>query len=240
MSGDDALLLGYGLASCSVVRNQQRKLRGSSLRIDSRYGVGSAAIGATAAIISVIAVLARFDPSASEYFMHADNLRTTLRVADDRLAQWSTRNTNYTDAEALGAERRALRRAHNSISAAMSRAESDVGSAIDQLNVQLASASIAAFPPLRVARDNQEEMEILAAGGAFLPQRVHRTHNNATVACPPSQFVVPLSGLPGVPTRTPTGCASETESTSWLTSISSTQSDTSSEFEIVEPTVEMV
>lgn len=232
MHGDDAHLLGYGLASCSVIRNERRKLRGSSLRIDARYGNGAAAIGACAAIIVTHAVLAHFEPSAPEYYMAADNLRTTLRTADERLSQWSTRHSaSCVDSQALNAERRALRRAHIAIDAAMSRADSDVGTAIEQLQAQLATATMAAYPPRRVASDNEAEMYTLARGGAFLPQR---SCTHSAQAHRPATVVVPLSGIPGVPTNTATGATSDVSSASWITNTSSGRSDTSSEFEVLE------
>lgn len=233
MSGDDSDLLAYGLASCSVIRNQRRKLRGDSLRIDSRYANGTAAIGACAAIIVTHAVLARFEPSAPEYFMQADNLRTTLCTADERLSQWSTRHSaSPIDSEALNAERRALRRAHMAINTAMSRARTEVGTAIDQLQTQLLTATMAAYPPYRVASDNERDMEALAHAGAFIPTPCSTPSARTTVQRPSSMVVVPLSGIPGVPNNTrPTGDMSDHGSdASWITTTSSTYSDASSEF----------
>ena len=236
MGGDDASLLGYGLASCSVIRNQRRKLRGVSMRVDMRYGNGAAAIGACASIIVVHAVLSRFDSTAAGYFMEADSLRTTLRVADERLAQWGTRHQfGYSDSEALNAERRALRRAHIALDAAMTRAERDVGSALDQLQIQLTTATRAAYPPQRVGPHNQREMETLARGGAFCSTRSSTRAGAPSLGSHGATVVVPLSGLPGVPTTTATGCMSETSSISWVTNTSSGVSDSSSDFEVVEP-----
>jgi hypothetical protein len=236
MGGDDAALLGYGLASCSVIRNERRKLRGTALRVDTRYGNGAAAIGACATIIVVHTVLSRFEPTAAGYFMEADSLRTTLRVADERLGQWSTRHQfGYTDSEALNAERRALRRAHIALDVAMERAERDVGSALDQLQAQLATARMAAYPPQRVGSHNQREMETLARGGAFGPTQTSTRANAPSLGSHGATLVVPLSGLPGVPTTTATGGMSETSSVSWVTNTSSGVSDSSSEFEVVEP-----
>lgn len=240
MSGDDALLLGYGLASCSVMRNQQRKLRGVGLRIDARYGNGFAALGACAAVIATHAVLALCEPSAPAYFMAADNLRTTLRVAEERLSQWGTRSQNYTDAEALGAERRALRRAHLALDAeAASRAEAvevaagDTIYAIDRFQAQLAVATLAAYPPRRVGHDNQAEMETLARGGAFLLPDQRMRSIRSSSPCP---VVVPLSGVTGVRPNTAAtgGASSDGSSASWIVSSSSGRSDTSSsEFEVL-------
>lgn len=234
MGGDDAHLLGYGLASCSVIRNERRKLRGVSARIDTRYGNGAAAIGACAAVIATHAVLARFESTAPDYFMETHSLRTTLRVAEERLGQWNTRlQFDYTDREALNAERRALRRARIAVDVAMARAEREVGAATDQLQAQIATATMAAYPPQRVGSHNQAEMETLARGGAFIPERFPSARTGAAHPDTQQTVVVPLSGLPGVPTNTATGGVSETDSVSWVTNTSSGQSDTSSEFEVV-------
>jgi hypothetical protein len=168
--------------------------------------------------------------------MEADNLRTTLRTADERLAQWSTRHSgSYVDTEALGAEQRALRRAYIAIDAAMSRAEVDTVNAIDRLQEQLATATIAAYPPQRVAHDNQAEMEALAHGGAFLPQRTSTRSPRLGVQ---QTLVVPLSGIPGIPNTATDGVNSPTtcSSASWITTnTSSVCSDTSSsEFELIQ------
>lgn len=232
MQGDDASLLGYGLASCCVLRNQHRKLRGASVRVDTRYGHGNAAIGATAAIIVAHAVLARFDSSAAAYFMENNNLRDSIHQTEERLARWGpNQRFDYHDRQAIDAERRALRRAHIAIDAALDRAESQVGTAIDRLQHQLQTASIAAFPPQRVSEHNDREMQTLARGGAFAPERSTSTrapHHQQPFG---STLVVPLSGLSG---SAPTGggLASDTSSASWITT-SSGLSDASSEFEVV-------
>jgi hypothetical protein len=232
MQGDDASLLGYGLASCCVLRSEYRKLRGASVRIDARYGHGAAAIGATAAIIVTHAVLARFDSSVAAYFMAHNNLRDSIRRTEERLALWGpNQRFDYHDQEAINAERRALRRAHIAIDAALDRAESQVGTAMDRLQYQLQTASIAAFPPQRVSVHNDPEMQTLARGGAFAPER------STSTRAPPAQrpfgqtLVVPLSGLSG---SGPTGggLASDASSASWITT-SSGLSDASSEFEVV-------
>jgi hypothetical protein len=163
--------------------------------------------------------------------MQANNLQTTLRVADAHLSQWSTRTANYYDSQALNAERRALRRAHRAIDAAMTRAEVNVGNAIDRFQEQVAVASLAAYPPRRVADDNQAEMETLARGGAFLP---HRTTTRSSGERTQRAVVVPLSGIPAAgPSITATGgtSVSDASSASWITT---SNSDASSEFEVIE------
>ena len=233
MEGDDARLLGYGLASCSVIRNERRKLCGTSLRVDTRYANGSTAIGACAAVIVTHAVLARFEPSAAGYFIAAGNLRTTLRMADERLSQWDTRHQfGYLDHESLSAERRALRRAHTAIDAAMSRTEAEIGTAIDRLQAQLSTATMAAYPPQRVGAHNEAEMQDSARRGAFLVQRTTTRVSGTQANVQRPTVVVPLSGIPQIPVAT--GAISDASSASWITATSSGHSDVSSEWESVE------
>ena len=248
MSGEDANVLAYGLASCSVLRSERQNLRGTSLRIDTRYGNASAAVGACAAIFVTHAVLARFEPSAAQHFLKADILRLTLRSAEERLSQWSTRHSSLdVDEHALNAERRALRRAHTALDEVVRHTKLQIKTVSDSFHEQLAVAIMAAYPSKKVEPHNQNEMEILtrARDGALFSQRhtelscnINSSNSSQQLLCTHT-LIVPLSGLPQLPIHsTATGCTitSDTSSVSWITSTSTSasMSDTCSEFEIVE------
>jgi len=218
MKGDDAEVLAYGLASCSVIREGRQGLRGSSLRVDKRYGNGAAAVGITVAILVAHAVLARFEISAAEYFVTADNLRTGLKRANERLGAWSTRvRFSVADEEALCAERRALTRARVAIDSAMMLRESTMGKARDRLKYQIEAATAGAFPPHQ--RDGDVEV----------------SDAPSPLPAPQSRYpmvIVPLSGLViHSPAAQSTGrgdeFVSDTSSASWVT----TSSEVSSEYD---------
>lgn len=240
MSGDDAIIIEYGLASCSVMKHERRSLSGGpGARIDGRYGNSGAAIGTTAAIITTIALLAKFDPAAREHFVLHDTLSTALERSCMHLREWKTAGTmmSYEDQQSLEAERRALARAYATVQASVARTQSRVDTVMNRLEIQLEAAMIGAFPPRRATRFNHDELMREAENGELLPSEMRHatsTRNPPWNAATP--LVVPLAGLPGPPTATATGGhTSDESSASWVTTSASScaPSETSSEFEVV-------
>lgn len=112
ISGADAIFLSRGLASCRVANAQRDCITEPLSRIDSKYGNVYTCIGATATILTCFGVMSVVQAHA-QHLVADDSLVKTLRCAMEQLQHWRSSSASMPDEAwgALGAERRALRRA---------------------------------------------------------------------------------------------------------------------------------
>ena len=116
MRGSDVPHLARGMASCRVVHAERASIREVSApnfpKIDFKYGNSCTAVGATAALLVVFGVMSTV-PDHSAHFWREGSLWKALRCAEEALGSWRPATVCMPEAhwQALGAERRAMRRA---------------------------------------------------------------------------------------------------------------------------------
>lgn len=116
MRGDDVPHLARGMASCRVVPFQRAFLHEATephfARLDFKYGNSYTAIGATAALIAVFAIMSTV-PAHGAHLWEQGALWKALRCADEALGYWHPSSLRMAPDHwaALAAERRAMQRA---------------------------------------------------------------------------------------------------------------------------------
>ena len=205
MQGADASHLANGLAAARVVKAQRATLKeGREVKIDSKYGHASTAIGTTAAILSVFGYLAEV-PNHALHFTLDGTLWKVLRYAEETLESWRSCTVCLPPAQwqSLRAERRALRRA----CLACWRASKVVDEGGRPLPVPavIAKATAAAFP-IGVAVDEFSQ-------GKLCERVVRGLEFDVTVKEVTQRIVLPLSEIPFVEKDD----AEWSESSSWCT-----------------------
>ena len=160
-SGEDVQFLARGLASAPIVRSQRRNL--AELRIEadvhknSRHGNIAAAIGATAAIITCIAILTS---KKTALWIHGRAVLLSAFVrAESMLTDWM--QMSAWDPEARGsleAERRAICRACKAVQVAILMSTEQNLDPFSSIRLQLAAAERAAFPPAWVGSTTHESL----------------------------------------------------------------------------------
>ena len=148
ISGDDAVYLSRGLASCRVAQAQRDCLTEPLSRIDSKYGNVYTCIGATATILTCFGVMGAV-PAYAQYLVGDESLVKTLRCAMEQLEHWRSSGVSMPQDAwgALAAERRALRRATDAARLASYVYQDEPPQVL--LLRQLAWAKAAAYPPNR-------------------------------------------------------------------------------------------
>jgi len=145
MAGEDADGLALGMASCRVVHAQRAAMAETAPRIDHKYGHVGTAVGATATLLAVFGVMAEV-PDHCRHFADDCSLGKALRCAEAALESWKPAALHLPEEHwaALGAERRALRRARLAVCEAVDH-HADLAPPA-ALQAQLAWARAAAFP----------------------------------------------------------------------------------------------
>ena len=149
IGGADAAFLSRGLASCRVATAQRECITEPLSKIDSKYGNGFTCIGVTATILACFGVMSAVQAHA-QHLVDDDSLVKTLRCAMEQLQHWRASSVSMPDEAwgALGAERRALRRATDAARLA-SYVYQDEPQPVLALARQLAWAKEAAYPANR-------------------------------------------------------------------------------------------
>lgn len=173
IGGADSVFLSRGLASCRVANAQRDCITEPLSKIDSKYGNGYTCIGVTATILTCFGVMSSVQAHA-QHLVADDSLVKTLRCAMEQLQHWRSSSVSMPEEAwgALGAERRALRRATDAARLA-SYVYQDEAQPMLALARQLAWAKEAAYPANRKVDESTQrallreiETQSLFHGGA--------------------------------------------------------------------------
>jgi len=226
--GEDAIHLQRGFASHHAIRGQLPYLHESkmSVRIDSRYGKKSVALGVSACVYFVLSSLAtRTENSVALLYASSMWMRRCYKM----LSHWNTSShvCGVFQFQALEAERRALERGAHAFDAADAEAKRTGLDIHNTLRLKLAYVRKAMWPPGRVL-DAKTQAALLdwVNSDSFTKdiklQREVQPSMNITIN-------VPLSAIPMLPEHSKMGvgssCDSQSSAGSSLLSLSSVNSD---------------
>jgi hypothetical protein len=151
MRGTDVEHLARGMASCRVVQPQRAALHEVNLpefpKLDHKYGHACTVVGTTAALLVVFHVMSTV-PAHADHLWKDGSLWKALNYAEKALDAWRPATVRMPEDhwEALGAEKRALRRATMAAFHEWKRPRSGVLEASSHMASMIEAARAAAFP----------------------------------------------------------------------------------------------
>ena len=151
MRGTDVEHLARGMASCRVVQPQRVALHEVNLpefpKLDHKYGHACTVVGTTAALLVVFHVMSTV-PAHADHLWKDGSLWKALNYAEKALDAWRPATVRMPEDhwEALGAEKRALRRATMAAFHEWKRPRSGVSEASSHMASMIEAARAAAFP----------------------------------------------------------------------------------------------
>lgn len=227
MRGIDAQHLALGMASCRVVHSQRASMPEMGQlecpRIDHKYGHPGTAVGTTATLVAAFGVMSEV-PNHCRHFVHDCSLAKALRCAEAALDSWKPAVLHMPEEhwEALGAERRALRRASLAVREAIEEATERRLDPAVSMEMQLVWARMAAFPSGELVNEFTQSglCERIRARAIFGTEPRLLSNTRMRIQQP---GILPLSEIPGatlMPSRSTNAALSDTlscTSSSWKT-----------------------